>query len=88
MLGAARSGAYRLKGGANIKAAQRAGEKASALAREAYADLAPVIASTRAEGLSLREIAMRLNNDGHTTRRGKAWNCVHVKRVLKSMDLA
>jgi hypothetical protein len=39
-----------------------------------------------AEGLSLREIAARLNADGHTTRRGKLWNPVQVARVLKQRD--
>ena len=82
VLGAARPGAYRLKGGANPKAAKRAGEAATAKAKEAYADLAPTIATMRAEGLSLRQIAARLNTEGHTTRRGKKWNQVQVRRVL------
>jgi hypothetical protein len=68
--------------GANPKAARRAGEVARALAVDAYADLAPAIVSMRAEGLSLRQIAGRLNAEGHTTRRGKAWNQVQVMRVL------
>jgi DNA invertase Pin-like site-specific DNA recombinase len=82
VLGAARPGAYRLTGGANPKAARRAGEVARARAADAYADLAPAIAIMRAEGLSLRQIAGRLNAEGHTTRRGKAWNQVQVRRVL------
>lgn len=81
-LGAARPGAHRLTGGANAKAARRAGEVAAAKASAAYADLAPAIAAMRAEGQSLRAIAERLNADGHTTRRGKAWNQVQVTRVL------
>ena len=82
VLGAARPGAYRLKGGANALAARRAGEASKAHAEAAYSDLAPAIAAMRAEGLSLRGIAGRLNEDGHTTRRGKAWNQVQVGRVL------
>jgi DNA invertase Pin-like site-specific DNA recombinase len=82
VLGAARPGAYRLKGGANPKAARRAGEVATAMAKEAYADLASTIAAMRAEGLSLRQIARRLNGEGYTTRQDKAWNQVQVKRVL------
>ena len=82
VLGAARLGAYRLTGGANPKAARRAGEDARKRAVDAYADLTPAIASMRAEGLSLRVIAGRLNADGHTTRWGKAWNQVQVRRVL------
>jgi DNA invertase Pin-like site-specific DNA recombinase len=83
LLGAARPGAHRLKGGANAKAAKRAGEVSAANAAAAYADLAPVIAGMRAEGLSLRWIAGRLNADGHTTRRDKAWNAMQVRRVLE-----
>jgi DNA-binding CsgD family transcriptional regulator len=41
------------------------------------------VAELRSEGLSLRQIADRLNQDGHTTRRGKPWNQVQVKRVLE-----
>jgi DNA invertase Pin-like site-specific DNA recombinase len=83
LLGAARPGAYRLTGGANPKAARWAGNVATARAKDAYADLAPAIASMRAEGLSLRQIAGRLNAEGHTTRRGKRWNQVQVRRVLE-----
>ena len=81
VLGAARPGAYRLTGGTNAKAAQRAGEAARAMAADAYADL-PAIAGMRADGLSLRQIAGRLNADGHTTRRGKGWSGVQVGRIL------
>lgn len=82
MLGAARPGAYRLKGGANLKAAQRAGEVAREQAKAAYEDLSSVIVGMRTEGLSLRVIADRLNAQGHTTRRGKPWNQVQVGRVF------
>ncbi len=82
LLGAARPGAHRLKGGANAKAARRAGEVSAANAAAAYADLVTDIAAMRAEGLSLRQIAGRLNAEGHTTRRGKPWNPVQVGRVL------
>ena len=82
VLGAARSGAYRLKGGANPKAAKRAGEVARERAAAAYEDLAPPIAAMRVEGLSLRQIAGRLNQEGHMTRRGKQWNQVQILRIL------
>ena len=82
VLGAARPGAYRLKGGANAEASRRAGEVAAALARDAYVDLAPLLAEMRAEGLSLRRIAGSLNDAGHTTRQGKVWNQVQVARVI------
>jgi DNA invertase Pin-like site-specific DNA recombinase len=64
--------------GPRAAAAQRA-----ARARDAYADLAPRVAGWRAEGLSLRAIAARLDAEGHTTRGGKAWNPVQVTRVLR-----
>lgn len=51
-------------------------------ADEAYADLAPMMIGLRAEGLSLRAIADRLNAEGHTTRRGKPGNPVQGARVL------
>jgi DNA invertase Pin-like site-specific DNA recombinase len=82
VLGSARPGAHRLKGGVNPEAARRAGEVAQAAAEAAYADLVPLVAEMRAKGLSLRAIAGRLNDDGHTTRRGKKWNPVQVGRVL------
>ena len=37
----------------------------------------------KADGLSLREIAARLNEQGHTTRHGRPWNPVQVSRVLE-----
>ena len=52
-------------------------------AAEAYTDLLPSIAALKAEGLSLRDIAAKLNADGHTTRRGRPWNPVQVTRVLE-----
>ena len=54
----------------------------SKAAREAYADLAPMMKDCRAEGMTLSAIADKLNAGGHTTRRGKPWNAVQVARVL------
>jgi DNA invertase Pin-like site-specific DNA recombinase len=51
-------------------------------AREVYADLVPGIEAAKAEGLSLRAVADRLNEQGHTTRTGKPWSAVQVMRVL------
>jgi DNA invertase Pin-like site-specific DNA recombinase len=82
LLGSARPGAHRLTGGANPKAARRAGEVAKMRADKAYADLAPIVAELRAKGLSLRAIADRLNRDGHTTRRGEPWDATQIARVL------
>ncbi|MBV8270348.1 MAG: recombinase family protein, partial [Planctomycetaceae bacterium] len=83
VLGAARPGARRLGGGANPAAARRAGEVSAARARDAYAHLAPLVARWRAEGLSHRRIAARLDAAGYATRSGKPWNHTQVGRVLK-----
>jgi len=36
----------------------------------------------RTDGKSFQQIADALNDQGHTTRRGKPWNAVQVMRVL------
>lgn len=59
----------------------------TALANEAYADLRPGMVEMRQNGKTLAEIAAKLNDDGHTTRRGKAWNPVQVARVLERAEL-
>jgi DNA invertase Pin-like site-specific DNA recombinase len=63
--------------GAVIAARVRA-EKAD----QAYSDLYDLVTRLRDEGLSLQDIADSLNENGHTTRRGKPWNPVQVSRVL------
>jgi DNA invertase Pin-like site-specific DNA recombinase len=90
LLGSARPGHWDGREKARQEGA-RIGAKASAEVRskaavDAYADLVPAMEAYNAEGLSLREIAARLNADGHTTRRGKLWNPVQVARVLKQRD--
>jgi hypothetical protein len=65
-----------------VKGREKAREVRKANAAAAYADLAPMVAELRAEGLSLRAIANRLNQDGHTTRRGRPWNTTQVAGVL------
>jgi DNA invertase Pin-like site-specific DNA recombinase len=62
----------------------RAASAACATTRavEAYSDIAGWMAELKAEGKSLRAIARALNDEGHTTRRGKPWNPVQVRRVL------
>ena len=57
-------------------------------AAEAYTDLLPLVASLKAEGLSLRAIAERLDAEGHTTRHGRPWNPVQVSRVLEHAEAA
>ena len=68
---------------AREQGARAAGATDRANADQAYADLYPIITELREEGLSLAAIAPRLNDMGHTTRRGKSWNAVQVSRVLE-----
>jgi len=63
------------------------GQQMAAIARrqkaaDAYADLLPELRTYRADGLSLRQIAAKLNEQGHSTRRGRPWNPVQVMLVL------
>jgi len=39
-------------------------------------------------GASFAEIASRLNDDGQTTRTGKPWNAMQVRRVLGIAETA
>jgi len=73
---------------ARLKGSRKASEVRSKVAREAYTDLLPSVEALRVEGLSLREIAAKLNADGHTTRRGRPWNPVQVSRVLERAAVA
>jgi DNA invertase Pin-like site-specific DNA recombinase len=52
-------------------------------AREVYADLIDDIRKWHADGLSLRGIATRLNEQGQVTRTGLAWSHVQVRNLLK-----
>jgi DNA invertase Pin-like site-specific DNA recombinase len=61
---------------------QRAAEVHRGSRMDAYSDVLPIIQELRAKGLSLAAMAARLNEDGQTTRRGKAWNASQVQRVL------
>jgi DNA invertase Pin-like site-specific DNA recombinase len=65
------------------KGAKAAAVVHRAAADEAYTDLLPMILELRGSGSTLQQIADSLNAEGHTTRRGKAWNHVQVKRVLE-----
>jgi DNA invertase Pin-like site-specific DNA recombinase len=65
------------------KGAAKAGRVAKAHADDAYSDLVPWLREMRDAGMSLRAIAEKLTQEGHTTRTGKLWNQVQVKRVLE-----
>jgi DNA invertase Pin-like site-specific DNA recombinase len=82
-LGAARPEGRNLDAQARSKGARKAGTIVSALADQAYKELAPLLRRLRREGLTLKQIAERLNAEGHRTRRGRPWNAMQVSRVLK-----
>lgn len=73
---------------ARRKGVAAASAVASRSAREAYEDLAPMILELSESGLSLREIASRLNAENQTTRSGKPFNHVQVARILERFSLA
>ncbi len=52
------------------------------LADEAYADLLPIVQQHRSEGTSLQAIADKLNGEGYTTRRGKEFTPMTIRRIL------
>lgn len=86
-LGSARPGHWKGREAARLQGA-RAGAAVSAkvrgkLARDAYSHLMPEMERLRAEGGSLQAIADELNEQGHTTRRGRPWNPVQVARVME-----
>lgn len=85
-LGSARAGHWdgrEDKRSAGLEKAQKAAAgKRKQLADEAYVDILPQMRELREAGESLRKIAAVLNEEGHTTRRGKPWNPVQVRNVL------
>ena len=70
------------------KGRERSIESRAKAATEAYADLLPIMQELRNAGKTLQGIADELNHQGHTTRRGKAWNQVQVGRVLERAETA
>jgi len=82
VLGAARADGKHLSEEDSARGRLAASVAISEKAQAAYEDLRPMIAELKANGRSLRQIAAALNAEGHTTRRGKPWNQVQVKRVL------
>jgi DNA invertase Pin-like site-specific DNA recombinase len=85
-LGSARPGHWEGREDARLAGLEKARIVSAATiterAEQAYADLQPMMAELRANGMTLAEIANELNAQGHTTRRGKPWNAVQVMRVL------
>ena len=67
----------RAKGVAAAAVANRAKKLA------AYDDLIPVVSQYRNDGFSYEAIALKLNVDGHTTRRGKPFSGMQVHRIAQ-----
>jgi DNA invertase Pin-like site-specific DNA recombinase len=83
VLGAARPECrWNLTDEARAKGVEAAAKANRTKKAEAYEDLIPMIRDLQADGKSLRQIADALNADGHTTRRGRPWNPMQVRRVL------
>lgn len=86
LLGSARQGHWdgredRRRAG-SLKGVERAATLSHARALAELADLLPIVRTMRAENLSLRKIAERLNADGHKTRSGRPWTFGAVRRLL------
>ena len=85
-LGSARPGHWkgrehlRRKGAAKGSAVAAVAHRKAA--NEAYTDILPQMKQLREDGNSFQLIADALNDEGHTTRRGKPWNASQVLRVL------
>ena len=84
VLGATRPESRNLTDEARKRGARSAGIAAQKSAQAAYEDVRETIRALADSGLSLRVVAQRLNEDGHTTRRGRPWNPVQVSRVLRA----
>lgn len=82
LLGASLPQCRNLTPEATEKGRQEASKVISREAREAVADLLPIMTNMRLAGLTLQDIADHLNKEGQTTRRGKEWSATQVKRVL------
>ncbi len=87
LLGSARPGHWegredqRLAG---LKVARKSAAKSlRESAQAAYSDLYPLVKEFHVAGKTLQAMADELNGQGHTTRRGKAWNPTAVLRVLR-----
>jgi DNA invertase Pin-like site-specific DNA recombinase len=64
-------------------ATKAAAEARSRAAREAYSGLMPLIIKMREGGLTMAEIAERINAEGHLTRAGKPFSDSMIVRLLQ-----
>ena len=70
----------------NKKATQKRAQADAPMIRRVEA-FAPIIRAMRAEGLSLRAIAERLNEGEVATPRGGKWSASSVQRLAKRLGL-
>ena len=68
-----------------LRGSAAAGRWHAKAARAAYSDLVPLIREMRSGGATLLAVATKLNEMGHTTRRGCRWNQSQVMRVERMM---
>lgn len=92
LLGSARPGHWDGREEARMRGLAKA-RSASAISRRklrdaAYADLVPLVRQWREEGDALQVIADRLNSQGHTTRKGRKWGPMQVRRLLHSSPIS
>lgn len=85
-LGTNRDGHPCLTPEARKRGCERAAKVNTAKREKAVAWVRPLIVSLRGEGLTLVQVAERLNGLGYTTRRGKAWGAVQVFRILETVS--
>jgi DNA invertase Pin-like site-specific DNA recombinase len=81
-LGSSRPGAPKLTYEQTLMGVAKAAANRRALSKDIYDEVRPIASSLRSQGLSLREIAARLDEEGHTTVHGKAWTAMQVSRLL------
>jgi DNA invertase Pin-like site-specific DNA recombinase len=82
-LGAALDQCRKLTISARKKGTERSGATSKRLATEPYRDIESVLHELKNSGLSLRSIVKKMKEFGHTTMRGKSWNLVQIKRIMK-----
>lgn len=83
-LAAAKARGAKLGNRTNLGEAQTRGQAASAASAAAFrAAMLPIVEAYRDQGLSLAEVAARLNLLGHKTARGGQWYAPTVCRLLK-----
>jgi len=68
-----------------LKAARKAAAKVNKEERLAtYSDIIPLVKQLREQGTTLEGIALRLNEMGHNTRKGRPWGHVQILRLLRA----